>query len=185
MEMSEEEIQQRIEALEKELGMEDLDSTLFDRMGPAFKLSFLENMKKYEKEFDNDTDLVDMKAELHKRLDLPDESKLDDHQVTEKLHQIVDILAQFHICLDFTDHLSDRELYNLLLNNLLEEGFRMSGSGVNSMEHIDASWGGDPDVFERYYGIGDIPFKVRREAWLQAKAESYRNQPIPKLLSKQ
>jgi parvulin-like peptidyl-prolyl isomerase len=188
MKDNEKQIQQRIDELEKKLQMGSFDAAIFNERGLDFKRRYLEQILKYEEEHDeeyaSEEGLVDMRAELRARLDLPDESELDDNQLTEKLHKMIDVLAQFHICLEFTDHLSDRELYNLLLNDLLKEGFHISGSGVNVMENIDASWN-DPEAFERYYAIGDTPLKVRREEWLKAKAESYRKQPRPKLLSKQ
>jgi hypothetical protein len=60
----------------------------------------------------------------------------------------------------------------------------MSSSGISAIEHIDASCN-DLEAFERYYAIGDTPLKAHREKWLNAKAESYRNQPRPEFLSKQ
>lgn len=182
MKNNEDQIQQRIANLERKIQQSGGEVTEFMEMDPALKLKYLEQVVKMEEQYLSDESTFDILAELHKRLELPDQAKLDDRQLTEKLHAIIDILAQFHVGLDFTDHLSDRELYTLLLNDILQEGVEIYGDGIHATCHIDVSWD-DPDAFERYYAIGNIPLKAHREKWLKAIVESYRGKPIPERLS--
>jgi len=97
----------------------------------------------------------------------------------EDLHEILwDVIHKLHeqrIILDFTDHLSDRELYCVIYRDILparEKKIELS----SNFHHWDCSHaGGDPDVWLRYYATEE-----EREHW----AESYR-QPLPPQLNPQ
>jgi len=52
---------------------------------------------------------------------LPDPETLDDSELTKKLWEVIEKLATFRAFLHETNHLSDRELYALLLNDILLE----------------------------------------------------------------
>jgi hypothetical protein len=52
-------------------------------------------------------------------LDLPAPDGLSDHEVGVLLHQTAQRLYDKHIVLRFTDHLSDRELYTIILRDIL------------------------------------------------------------------
>ena len=65
--------------------------------------------------------LLDMLAE--DGISLPPAAELDDEAVTQKLWQAIDGLAERKIYLMSTNHLSDRELYQVFLDDLLLEPY--------------------------------------------------------------
>ena len=101
------------------------------------------------------------------RLPRPESLKDDDlHQI---LWDVIRKLAVKRIVLDFTDHLSDRELYCLIYRDILparEKKLDYPGSYL----HWDCTGaGGDSEVWLRYYATEE-----ERQEW----AENYR-QPLP------
>lgn len=58
---------------------------------------------------------------LERGIDLPSPEQLDDESLTSKLWQVIEGLAKLQTFLERTDHLSDRELYALLWEDLLRE----------------------------------------------------------------
>src|SRR5688572_1454410 len=54
-------------------------------------------------------------------IDLPEAEELDDSQIAEKLREIIGGLASLNVYLLHTDHLSDRELYETLVDEVLQE----------------------------------------------------------------
>jgi len=89
------------------------------------------------------------------------------------LHVILlDVITKLHekrIVLDFTDHLSDRELYCLIYRDILPAREKKIDGKTNCLHWDCAGAGGDPEVWLRYYASEDD-----RQAW----AETY-HQPLP------
>jgi len=50
---------------------------------------------------------------------MPDHETLSDNEVKQQLHQIIGRLYEKNIILNFTDHLSDRQLYCLIKRDIL------------------------------------------------------------------
>lgn len=91
----------------------------------------------------------------------------------EDLHAILwDVIGKLHqkrIVLDFTDHLSDRQLYCLIYRDILPAREKNIDLGTNYL-HWDCSHaGGDPETWLRYYATEE-----ERQAW----TKTYR-QPLP------
>ncbi len=91
----------------------------------------------------------------------------------EDLHAILwDVIEKLHekrIVLDFTDHLSDRQLYCLIYRDILPSREKKIDLGTNYL-HWDCSYtNGDPEIWLRYYAT-----REERLAW----TEAYR-QPLP------
>jgi hypothetical protein len=85
------------------------------------------------------------------------------------LHDVIQKLYERRIVLDFTGHLSDRELYCLIYRDILPSKEKKIDSGTNYL-HFDCSRAeGDPENWLRYYATED-----ERDAW----AETY-HQPLP------
>ncbi|MCL2004908.1 MAG: hypothetical protein FWG73_01980 [Planctomycetaceae bacterium] len=84
---------------------------------------------------------------------IPAPEKLNDEQVLKILETVVAQLFEKKLILDFTDHLSDRELYSLIFRDILpsrEKNLR----NRNGFIHWDCSCG-DNDVWLRFYASDD------------------------------
>jgi hypothetical protein len=77
---------------------------------------------------------------------------LDDEQVHERLWETIERLFSQRIVLDFTDHLSDRELYTLIRRDILPATVKRVDLPDNYL-HWDCSAidGDEPTVWLRYY----------------------------------
>ncbi len=87
-------------------------------------------------------------------LDLPSPDNLDDDQLTKTLWNLIWNMAVVGSYLHFTDHLSDRELYTRLWNDILREPTPILPEHSHYTEHIDLS-SGDSDedlmLYLKYY----------------------------------
>ncbi len=105
----------------------------------------------------------------------PRPSVLSGEDLREILWDVVNKLHEHRIILDFTDHLSDRELYCVIYRDILPAREKKIELSTNYL-HWDCSHaGGDPEVWLRYYATEE-----EREHW----ADSYR-QPLPPKLNPQ
>jgi len=104
-------------------------------------------------------------------LTIPPASDLDDVTLSVKLWEIIRGLFELGVCLEFTDHLSDRELYERLSSRVLREPMALT---QDSWWHVDMSAGDENDdgldVYLTYYADD----ATRRE-W----AEGYPDDPMP------
>ncbi len=99
----------------------------------------------------------------------PRPSALNDADLHEILWDLIYKLYEKRIVLDFTDHLSDRELYTLIYRHILPAREKKIDARTGFLHWDCASVGGDPEVWLRYYASEE-----ERQAW----AETYR-QPLP------
>lgn len=94
---------------------------------------------------------------------------LSDGDLHEILHDVIGKLVEKRIVLDFTDHLSDRQLYTLIYRDILPSREKKIDTGTNYLHWDCAGAGGDPEIWLRFYASDE-----ERRAW----AETYR-QPLP------
>jgi hypothetical protein len=94
---------------------------------------------------------------------------LSDPDLHDILGDIVRKLFEKRIVLDFTEHLSDRQLYMLIYRLILPAREKKLDLGTNYLHWDCAGASGDPEVWLRYYATED-----EREAW----ADTY-HQPLP------
>src|SRR5690606_15586132 len=113
-------------------------------------LNTLQSIIDIDQMFTEDDNVIDLKAELENRMELPDPSELHDAQLTETLHEVIDLLAQFHFKMDFTDHLDDRELYQAILTHILEDPIYLNDSCKGALIHHDVT-SYDLDAHEEFY----------------------------------
>ena len=96
---------------------------------------------------------------------------LDDRDLHDILMELIDKLFEKRIVLDFTDHLSDRELYCLIVRDILPAREKKPDWPKNYLHWDCTGPSGDAEVWLRYYATPE-----EREEW----AETYR-QPLPPL----
>lgn len=182
--MNKEHIEKRIAELEAIIRKRGGLFSRHPEMPAELYLSFLEHFIAFDDAHAGDPVTgIDMKAEVRAHLDLQPESELDDRSLTEKLHALVELLARFHINLCFTDHLTDRELYNTVLSQLLDEPFGLSTFTPSASEHIDLC--NDPDLYERFYDDPEAKRPANRDQWIKVLTEKYRNESVPEFKSPQ
>jgi hypothetical protein len=85
------------------------------------------------------------------RLRIPSPETLDDQQLRAELHRTVELLFEKHIVLDFTDHLSDRQLYCLIYRDILPAHEKLIQRRNNYLHWDCANTGDDPEVWLRFY----------------------------------
>ncbi|HEY0323592.1 MAG TPA: hypothetical protein VGC66_21730 [Pyrinomonadaceae bacterium] len=84
---------------------------------------------------------------------------LDDERLATKLREVIEGLARLHIFLSQTDHLSDRQLYELLWRDVLREAIKDLPLGATSAWHIDLAGSGsieDTELYLKYYADEDL-----------------------------
>jgi hypothetical protein len=93
-------------------------------------------------------------------LKLPHPETLDNRQLQDLLWSTIRQLFSARIVLDFTDHLSDRELYCLIYRDILPCREKKIDSLSNYLHWDCADMGGDPTTWLRYYASPE-----ERENW--------------------
>ena len=88
--------------------------------------------------------------------------ELDDQQLPDALWALIRAMAAGRVYLYHTDHLSDRELYRWLWEEVLPEETKAMPKGFGWNCHLDATDCADADQFLRYYADED-----EREHWLK------------------
>ena len=84
-------------------------------------------------------------------LRLPHPDTLSDAQLHDQLWQTIRQLFEAKIVLDFTDHLSDRELYTVIYRDILPSPEKKIDAADNYLHWDCADMGGDPAIWLRYY----------------------------------
>ena len=79
-----------------------------------------------------------------------------------ELYTIIGRLFEKHIVLDFTDHLSDRQLYCLVFRDILPAHEKMIQRRNNYLHWDCANVDGDPELWLRYYAKEE-----ERQAWAE------------------
>ncbi len=94
---------------------------------------------------------------------------LDEDDLRQILLEVVHKLYDQRIVLDFTDHLSDRDLYCLIFRDILPAREKKLDWPGNYLHWDCTGPSSDPDIWLRYYANEE-----ERQAW----SETYR-QPLP------
>jgi len=96
-------------------------------------------------------------------LALPPANTLDDHDLHFALWDAIHQLYSQRIVLDFTDHLTDRELYRIIAEEILPSCEKKLDLPGNYLHWDCANVSGDQDVWLRYYATEE-----ERWAWAEA-----------------
>lgn len=115
-------------------------------------------------------------------LQLPTPDDLSDEEVHDLLWQAIQTLATKRIFLDFTDHLSDRQLYCILKRDILTSYEKMVALPSHTLSFNCAPPDDDPDIWLRYYASEE-----ERHGWEEETGESlppFQPSPFPRKLPK-
>jgi hypothetical protein len=137
----------------------------FPSLPTAVENRYLESMLAWER-----APLVPITRWFDPPLMLPAAVSLDDEEIRQRLWDAIDRLFARRIVLDFTDHLSDRELYTLIRRDILPTPVKLVDLPDNYF-HWDCSAGDGEDlsVWLTYYASD-----LEREEWM---AEEGREPP--------
>ena len=95
-----------------------LDESVFmvnlDQMSTSNENRYLQSMLEWEK-----APVLPISQWFDPPLDLPPHERLSDDQIRQHLHQAIGQLFERNIRLYFTEHLSDRQLYCLIVRDIL------------------------------------------------------------------
>ncbi len=141
---------------------ESVSRILFQRLPLSAENDFLASMLEWEI-----APVEPVYRWFEPELRLPGPDSLTEEKLSQLLGEVVEKLFEKKIQLDFTDHLSDRELYTLIYRGILPSREK-NLKHRNSFIHWDCS-AGDSDIWLRYYASDDD-----REQW----SDSY-DQPLP------
>jgi hypothetical protein len=118
-----------------------------------------EQFKNYVEAFEQANCRQPFEVLLDSGISLPLASDLSETELSAKLGEVINALSLLAIYLESTDHLSDRELYTLLCEDVLrEETVFQSGDRMNMNCHIDLVSSGskaDTDLYLKYYADDD------------------------------
>ncbi len=84
-------------------------------------------------------------------LKLPAPETLSDQQLQQQLHQVIGRLYEKNIVLEFTDHLSDRQLMCLIIRDILPAQEKRIRSGQTSLHWQCIDPDTDPESWLRFY----------------------------------
>ena len=106
-------------------------------------------------------------------LQLPPAEMLSDDDIGRKIDAIIGVLATLNVCITSTDHLSDRELYRLLCDDILRERVETYPRSERAVTTIDLIGGGSEEdiaVYLTYYADQET-----RERWVR----DFPDDPMP------
>ncbi len=146
-------IEERIEKLKKrakEVCGSEMVSGFADDCPPELEEQFWKQVIAYHESEEAPFFDVLLKAGVS----LPAPQQLDDQQLTVKLWEVIRALAMLGAFLEFTNHLSDRELYAMLWNDILREPTMLQPEDPDFACHIDVLGSGseeDTSLYLKYF----------------------------------
>ncbi len=126
-------------------------------MSTSNENEFLQSMLEWER-----APIVPIYQWFQPELVLPAPDSLDEDELRQVLHETIGKLFEKRIVLDFTDHLSDRQLYCLIYRDILPAHEKLINRKSNYLHWDCANMDGDPDIWLRYYATEDD-----RKAWAE------------------
>jgi len=87
-------------------------------------------------------------------ISLPSPNELPESELNAKLWEVINAISLMGMYLEHSDHLSDRELYTLLLNDILLENTIIQSPDVTLNCHIDLIGSGseeDNNIYLKFY----------------------------------
>jgi hypothetical protein len=106
---------------------------------------------------------TDFQRLTNRGMELPEPESLDDDRLAAKLWEVIDGLADLGVFLNWTDHLSDRELYAALWRDLLRQEVPMLPDDQAGAWHVDVVGSGTDEadhLYLKYYADEEV-----RQQW--------------------
>jgi len=125
---------------------------------------FLESMLAWER-----APMLPISQWFEPELKLPRPETLGEHELQRVLWETIDRLFEQRVVLDFTDHLSDYELFCLIYRDILPSQEKKIDRGQNYLHWDCAGTRGDPEPWLRYYATDE-----ERSSW----ADEF-DEPLP------
>src|SRR3954464_2235856 len=151
-------INDRIEKLKKQAA-ELSAGGMVSGFGPGCTPEIQEQFWKNVLAFENAPEVAPFDELLHSGLALPPPDELDDAALLRKLWEIIRGLEDLGVYLEFTNHLSDRQLYAILWSRVLHQPLPLTPDDGDAAWHmgVSASGGDDDgvDVYLTYYADED------------------------------
>lgn len=111
---------------------------------------------------------------------IPQPDSLKEGELHKVLWETINKLFEHRIALDFTDHLSDRELYLVIYRDILPSPEKKLASPDNYLHWDCADVGGDAEIWLRYYASDEDRRNWAEE--FQADLPPAELPPYPRLL---
>ena len=134
---------------------ESVDLVDIKRMTTALENEFLASMLAWER-----APVLSISQWFDPELTLPPPDVLADDELREVLWNTIHKLYDKRIMLDFTDHLSDRQLYCLIIRDILPSPEKKINLPKNYLHWHCLDMENDPDVWLRYYASQE-----ERQGW--------------------
>jgi hypothetical protein len=132
------------------------------RMSTPLENEFLASMLAWER-----APVLPISKWFDPELRLPSPDSLDDQQLHELLWSAIHKLYDQRIVLDFTDHLSDRSLYCLLVRDILPSPEKKVDLPKNFLHWHCLDGDAEPEVWLRYYAS-----EAERRKWAERHGEN-------------
>lgn len=133
---------------------------------------------------------------IQSQLDPPlDPDAMTDEEIQCYLPRIAHILAEHHVCLTNSNHLDDRQLYQHILDEVIQKPVGVGPNPVGGILYHECCPCDDFDRWLAYYASDtersewkaqwDDPLPEKkalvsdRDIWLEILAESFRDEPLP------
>jgi len=126
-------------------------------MSTSNENEFLQSMLEWER-----APILPICQWFHPELRLPTPDSQSEIPLQEVLYDTIQQLFAKRIVLDFTDHLSDRELYCLIYRDILPAHEKLIQRRNNYLHWDCANTDGDPDTWLRFYASEED-----RQAWAE------------------
>lgn len=123
---------------------------------------FLESMLEWER-----APMLPIREWFEPHLEIPPPDHLDDKTLHVLLDDTIERLYGQHVVLDFTDHLTDRQLYCLIYRDILPAQEKRIRRKNNYLHWDCANANGDPETWLRYYASQE-----EREIWALEMGQS-------------
>jgi hypothetical protein len=160
-------VQARIAFLKEKLeSMGGFVGEVSEEMDPEQELAFLEHIWTFEQA----PSVTHAHQLIGLGISLPPPDDLDDTALHRKLWEVINGLAKLRVFLEQTNHLSDRQLYEHLWSDALNEYTYDMSENLEGAAHLPMLSYEDEETYLAFYARDD-----EREEWAEANPDS----PIP------